>query len=113
MIVVSFAGIVFVGLIVVGVTVGLLSWAGLGISADWRLWLTLALIAVPITLVSTRPADRYDHDQPWTVYVVRAVMIGDQHEWSLWWRIALALVFGPGLLGYAVVFAVQRVLGLV
>lgn len=113
MIIASFAGIELIGLIVIGVIVGLLSWAGVGISADWRLWLTLALLAVPITIVTTRPADRDRDDEPWTLYVVRAVMVGDQTEWALGWRIALALFLGPGLVGYSIVFGVQRVLGLV
>lgn len=113
MIIASFAGIELVGLIIIGLIVGLLAWAGVGVNADWRLWLTLALITVAITIVTTRPAQRDDPDEPWTLYVVRAVMVGDQDEWPLWWRIALALVFGPGLVGYALVFAVQRALGLV
>lgn len=101
-----------IGLVMVGVILWVSTVIGLPSVPTWAVWLALSVAVLPVAMSARTPA-LIEGDQPWTEFVVRAVMIGEQTPRPRWWRVATVFAFGPALVGYAIVYAVQMLLGLV
>lgn len=111
---ITFSFLVAVGLMVVWGLLFLVARVGGGVPSEPITWLVLATLVLPWALRSPQPATASDYEaQPWTEYAVRSVMVGVDRPRSRWLRTVAVLVFGPPLLGFAVVYGLLSIVGVV
>ena len=110
---VTFAGTLVIGAtVLVGGLVVLHQFA----ADEWvapTVWVILTVIMIVWTLLKPDPATASeDEAQPWSDYVVRAVMIGVDEPRPAVQRIVTGIVFGAPLAVYLVITVVLEALGL-
>lgn len=111
---ITFAILVVIGLVVVWGLLVVVAKIGGGLPSEPITWLALAALLLPWALRSPQPATASDYEaQPWTEYAIRSVMVGVDRPRSRWLRAVAVVAFGPPLLGFAVVYGLLSIVGIV
>jgi len=109
----TFTLIVVVGWFVLGFVLVLLDYGDVPAGVFHAVWIVPTVGAVLWVLLKPDPATASeDEAQPWSDYVVRAVMIGVDEPRPAVQRIVTGIVFGAPLAVYLVITVVLEALGL-
>lgn len=110
---VTFAGIFAVGWLVLGGALALLDYAHAPAWALHAVWIVPTVGAVVWALLEPAPATASeDEAQPWSDYVVRAVMVGVDTPRPIAQRLITGIAFGAPLVVYLAITLVLEAAGL-